>query len=322
MARFISTAFSPCPWPLMDAAPTNIKANAISIYLVLHRRGFGESDGRATVPMNEISAEAGVGQKATRTALRWLVNEGWITRVDQIGEASFYRVWTDEPKRTPRKSAKGSTPGKSARGSNGTPGKSAKGSRQNCQGNPRQDCQGHLYMKNIEKKEEKKSNNSPSPFPPSPATATETPQPAAAPDPIHEPKRATKPAKTKPAKLTITAADVEHSLPPGSVENYVRWWNEVREGRCTERALEAELAQIRLIENDPAGGSAAAAEQIRKALKKADLGCKAWQAITHENWQRYGGAQSAARAPYRKPAPWENEHGRSLVEQARFEGLI
>lgn len=268
---------------------------------------YAGKDDAAWPSIDRLALECHMSPRDVRKALKWLHQSGWITRQERPGFTSIYHVRSENPSPKRTRGAKGNPLPKRTRGplpqtNQGTPPPN---------GTPNN------------KQEQKPRTRTPLEGANDAGTSqTNSPQPAADTDPIRKPEREAKPAKTKPAKLTITAADVEHSLPPGSAENYVRWWNEARRGKRTERALETELKQIRLIENDPAGGSAAAAEQIRKALETADLGCQAWQAITHANWQRYGGAQSAARAMRHKPNPWENEHGHSLLQQAFVEGLI
>jgi hypothetical protein len=148
-----------------------------------------------------------------------------------------------------------------------------------------------IYLESLEEKENSQRNTSPTP---SFGIEPNSPPPAATADPVQEPQQPSKPRKPRAPRLRITAADVEGKVPANAVADYVTWWNEVRTGQCTEQTLKAELGQIQKIAADPAGGIAAAAEQIHAAASALSLGCKGWQAITHKNWLAFGRPKAGA----------------------------
>lgn len=157
------------------------------------------------------------------------------------------------------------------------------------------------------KKNQKEVENSPSPTPSRRPGRSKpnSPQPAAASVPGSEPEQK---AKRKPK----TTADpyASKQLPDNAIPNdllgvqqlLADWWAVKKPSSRTQRAFE--LACRRLMEQPP--------EDRELMLTNALIG----------GWQGLFPPKANAATSYRKPAPWENEHGRSLVEQAFVEGLI
>jgi hypothetical protein len=85
-------AFSSIPWQLMDALGAH--KNIAWVYLWLHRHGHGSDEG-AWASVATLARECHMDPKAVKTALRWLVGHGWVTRVSRSGRTSAYFVRVD-----------------------------------------------------------------------------------------------------------------------------------------------------------------------------------------------------------------------------------
>jgi hypothetical protein len=86
------------PYPLMDQVAEPGGKQRLIVYLFLHRHGFG-SDRGCYASITTLAAETGIARRDVIESLRWLVEEGWVTREQRPGMPSVYQVWADAPNR-------------------------------------------------------------------------------------------------------------------------------------------------------------------------------------------------------------------------------
>lgn len=127
---------------------------------------------------------------------------------------------------------------------------------------------------------------------PQPVVTQPQPQQPNAPRPLPAPPdpEAVVPVEPKARKrrepgFQPTAEDVPAALLP-VVSELLAFWA-CKGGKRTERAWVAQLGQLRQIQDDPAGGTDAARSQLEAGSQAAVFG-KAWMAVTHANWKRFG----------------------------------
>ena len=111
------------------------------------------------------------------------------------------------------------------------------------------------------------------------------PLPEPAPDPEAEAPVNPKGQKRKGAGFQPGEGDVPAALLP-VVRELLAFWAS-KGGKRTERAWAAQLGQLQRIQDDPAGGTEAVRTQLEAGAQAAVFG-KAWMAVTHANWERYG----------------------------------
>lgn len=128
-------------------------------------------------------------------------------------------------------------------------------------------------------------------WPEAPAATQPQPQQPNAPRPVPQPPdpEADAPVNPKGQKrkggFQPSEGDVPAALLP-VVRELLAFWAS-KGGKRTERAWAAQLGQLQRIQDDPAGGTEAVRGQLEAGAQAAVFG-KAWQAVTHANWERYG----------------------------------
>ncbi|MAK71879.1 MAG: hypothetical protein CMF19_07520 [Idiomarinaceae bacterium] len=88
---FRTARFASVPYELMDLMTMRGGKQVICVYLWLHRFGWGSDEGcwasRAT-----IANRTGIKVKDVQTALRWLIQQGWVVKTPRPGRTSVYTV--------------------------------------------------------------------------------------------------------------------------------------------------------------------------------------------------------------------------------------
>ena len=129
------------------------------------------------------------------------------------------------------------------------------------------------------------------PWPEVPAATQPQPQQPNAPRPLPTPADPEPIAPVNPKGTSRKGGfqpvegDVPAALLP-VVRELLAFWAS-KGGKRTERAWTAQLGQLQRIQDDPAGGTEAVRGQLEAGAQAAVFG-KAWQAVTHANWERYG----------------------------------
>ena len=93
---FRTARFASVPYELMDLMTMRGGKQVICVYLWLHRFGWGSDEGcwasRAT-----IANRTGIKVKDVQTALRWLIQQGWVVKTPRPGRTSVYTVLMQRP---------------------------------------------------------------------------------------------------------------------------------------------------------------------------------------------------------------------------------
>jgi hypothetical protein len=84
------------PWPLLDQITEPGGKQRLAVYLWLHRYGNGRQEG-CWASVQTLATKCGMDAKHVKTALRWLLDAGWIERISRPGQTSFYFVKADAP---------------------------------------------------------------------------------------------------------------------------------------------------------------------------------------------------------------------------------
>lgn len=98
MPRVANTGWAMAPYPLMDQVAGPGGKQRLIVYLFLHRHGYG-SDRGCYASVTTLAEETGIARRDVIESLRWLVEEGWVSREQRPGMPSVYQVWADAPNR-------------------------------------------------------------------------------------------------------------------------------------------------------------------------------------------------------------------------------
>lgn len=88
-----ASGFAIIPYALMDSVNS---ASIWAVYAVVHRHGFGSSDGCWT-SLETIRKESGVSRKVVQRSLLWLKDSGWLMAETRPGCTTVYRVLSEDP---------------------------------------------------------------------------------------------------------------------------------------------------------------------------------------------------------------------------------
>ena len=92
-SKVTASGFAIVPYALMES----IKDSAVwAVYAVVHRHGFGSSDGCWT-SLETIRRETGVSRKVVQRSLLWLKDSGWLMAEHRAGQTTVYRVVAEDP---------------------------------------------------------------------------------------------------------------------------------------------------------------------------------------------------------------------------------
>ena len=92
-SKVTASGFAIVPYALIES----IKDSAVwAVYAVVHRHGFGSSDGCWT-SLETIRRETGVSRKVVQRSLGWLKDSGWLMAEHRTGQTTVYRVVVEDP---------------------------------------------------------------------------------------------------------------------------------------------------------------------------------------------------------------------------------
>jgi hypothetical protein len=94
MPRISATSFAVLPTPLLFELAEH--KNIGWVYMMLHHHGNGSPEG-AWASVATLAQECHMSVKAVKTALRWLLENGWVERVSRPGFSSRYHLKMDTP---------------------------------------------------------------------------------------------------------------------------------------------------------------------------------------------------------------------------------
>jgi hypothetical protein len=99
-AQITRTAFAQVPITLLEQCSERSRRGALFVYLWLwHYAGIRD---QAFPSIQRLAAECHMKPDDVRKALKWLTEEGWITRTDRAGSTSLFHVrYEKTPRRTP-----------------------------------------------------------------------------------------------------------------------------------------------------------------------------------------------------------------------------
>ena len=95
-SKVSASGFAIVPYALMDSVQD---AAVWAVYAVVHRHGFGSSNGCWT-SLETIRRESGVSRKLVQRSLGWLKDSGWLMREQRPGHTTVYRVVSEDPGKT------------------------------------------------------------------------------------------------------------------------------------------------------------------------------------------------------------------------------
>ena len=299
--RITRPRFAQVPIALLEACAD--RKGTLFVYGWLwHYAGL---DDQAFPSITRLALECRMKPEDVRSSLRWLVENGWISRVDRPGQTALFHVryeQTPPPKGVPLPQ-KGDTP-------KGVPHPSPKRGR------------GPLPQKGDPNKRDLtrglKQDLEP-PLPPSGGNAGEDqgelitveamPITAAVPNDlaggiVSEPPPPTQPVKTRKARFQPSHDLIPAELLPVHPE-ILGFWS-VKAGSRSEQAWNGLITQLRLILQDPQGGTEALRGQLQEGINRAPI--KPWMSVTHSLWRTYGlkGSAGSLGSGNRRKTPEEH----------------
>lgn len=315
-ARLTRTRYAQVPIDVLEKYGD--KKGTIVVYCWLWH--YAGRDDQAFPSVDRLAAECRMKPDDVRVCLKSLTGDGWISRVDRPGQTTLFHVRSERVHPSPKRGTpppkrgtpkQGSTPlpqkGEPTPPPKGGPNKNhlTKTNYQEDLEPPfippaggRRDERGgtHPYLDQVEifgmdsqGSEQAQAQPQPQqpvkpwePSPPSPPAPDPEPQP----EPLAE---APVKARARKPKLVFepTEQDIPARLLPVASELLEFW--PTRSGQRTQRAWAAQLGELIKIQQDPAGGTEAIRSQLQAGIQAAIFG-KAWMAVTHANWQRFGRA--------------------------------
>ena len=281
--RITRPRFAQVPITLLEACAD--RKGSLFVYAWLWH--YAGQDDQAFPSINRLALECRMKPEDVRASLRWLVENGWITRVDRQGQTTLFHVryeQTPPPKGVPLPQ-KGDTPKRVGhpspkRGRGPLPQKGYPNKRDLTRG--------------IEQELEP-------PLPPSGGSAGEQQQQAIAPEPLtpiasppsppaggivaEPPPPEPKPVKPRKPRFKPSADDVPPDLAVVT-DDLLAFWP-TRSGQKTPEAWTRMLGQARQIQQDPLGGTQILRGQLQDGIN-ASVDGKPWQSLKYRNWQLYG----------------------------------
>ena len=95
-SKVSASGFAIVPYALMESVQD---AAVWAVYAVVHKHGFGSSDGCWT-SLETIRQETGVSRKVVQRSLGWLKDSGWLMAEHRSGYTTVYRVVAEDPGKT------------------------------------------------------------------------------------------------------------------------------------------------------------------------------------------------------------------------------
>lgn len=282
-ARITRPRFAQVPIALLEACAD--RKGTLFVYSWLWHYA-GQND-QAFPSIARLAMECRMKDDHVRAALRWLVQNGWISRVDRVGQTALFHVryeQTPPPKRGPLPQ-KGDPP-------KGGPHPSPK------KGIPPLPQKGDPNKRDLTRGTEQELEP---PLPPSGGSAREDHQEAMPAEPLAQitavpnapaggivaepPPPEPKPVKPRKPRFKPSADDVPQDLSAVSTDLLAFW--PTRSGQKTPEAWTRMLGQARQIQQDPLGGTQILRGQLQDGIN-ASIDGKPWQSLKYSNWQLYG----------------------------------
>jgi hypothetical protein len=312
--RITRPRFAQVPIALLEACAE--RKGTLFVYAWLWH--YAGQDDQAFPSITRLALECRMKVDDVRSSLRWLVENGWISRVDRAGQTALFHVryeQTPPPKGVPLPQ-KGDTP-------KGVPHPSPK------KGTPPLPHLGDPNKRDLTRGIEQDLEP---PLPPSGGSAREgqgelitvealpvdaalskSPESAKVPEPPPPTMATTKPRKPR---FQPTADDIPADLLPVQHELLAFW--PTRSGQMTPEAWTRMLGQARQIQQDQRGGTEILRGQLEDGIA-ASIDGKRWQSLKFKNWELYGpkAGAPAMRLGNRRPTPEENAAAAVAFIQAR-----
>jgi len=311
--RITRARFAQVPIALLEACAD--RKGTLFVYGWLwHYAGL---DDQAFPSINRLALECRMKAEDVRSSLRWLVENGWISRVDRPGQTALFHVryeQTPPPKGVPLPQ-KGDTPKGVAhpspkRGRGPLPQKGDPNKRDLTRG-IEQDLEPPLPPSGGNAGEDQGELITVEALPVD-AALSKAPGSGIVPEPPPTIMALTKPARKprfQPSQDLIPAA-----LLPVHPEILGFW--ATKAGARTQKAWDGLIKQLGLIQQDPLGGTEALRSQLQEGIDRAPI--KPWMSVTHSLWRTYGmkGARPGG-SSNRRPTPEENAAAAVAFIQAR-----
>jgi len=308
--RITRPRFAQVPIALLEACAE--RKGTLFVYAWLWH--YAGRDDQAFPSITRLALECRMKVDDVRSSLRWLVENGWIGRVDRPGQTALFHVRYeqtpplkggplpqkgDTPKRGPHPSPKKGTPPLPHLGD---PNKRdlTRGIEQDLEpplppsGGNAGEGQGELIT--IEAL-------------PVAAALSKSTESAMVPEPPHQTMALTKPARKprfQPSRDLIPA-----ELLPVHPEILGFW--AVKAGARTQQAWDGLIKQLDLIQQDPQGGTEMVRTQLQTGIDRAPI--KPWLSVSYGNWRKFGMQQGTT--CNRRPTPEENAAAAVAFIQAR-----
>ena len=286
-ARITRPRFAQVPISLLEACAD--RKGTLFVYSWLwHYAGL---DDQAFPSITRLALECRMKVDDVRSSLRWLVENGWISRVDRAGQTALFHVryeQTPPPKGGPLPQKgdppKGATHPSPKRGTPPLP---------------------HLGDPNKRDLTRGIEQDLEPPLPPSGGNAREgqgelieveaLPVDAAVPNVLEGSMVSEPPPPTKPVKARKPRFQPSHDLIPAELlpvhPEILGFWA-TKAGARSEQAWDGLIKQLRLIQDDVQGGTEMVRTQLQTGIDRAPI--KAWLSVTHSNWRKWGLNQGSA----------------------------
>lgn len=280
--RITRPRFAQVPIALLEACAD--RKGTLFVYAWLWH--YAGQDDQAFPSINRLALECRMKAEDVRSSLRWLVENGWISRVDRVGQTALFHVryeQTPPPKGGPLPQ-KGDTP-------KGVAHPSPKRGR------------GPLPQKGDPNKRDLRrgiEQDLEPPLPPAGGTPTEDqgqpiavealpplaalPKDSAGGTLFTPPPPATKPVKPRSPRFQPSQGLIPSDLLPVHAEIMAFW--ATKAGARSQQAWNSLMTQLGLIQADPQGGTDALRAQLQTAIDRAPI--KPWMSVTHALWRTYG----------------------------------
>ena len=285
--RITRPRFAQVPIALLEACAD--RKGTLFVYSWLwHYAGL---DDQAFPSITRLALECRMKVDDVRSSLRWLVENGWISRVDRAGQTTLFHVRYEQtpPLKGGPLPQKGDPPKRVAHPSpkKGTPPLPQKG-----------DPNKRDLTRGIEQDLEP-------PLPPSGGNAREgqgelieveaLPVTTAVPNALGGGMVSEPPPPTKPVKARKPRFQPSHDLIPAELlpvhPEILGFWA-TKAGARSEQAWDGLIKQLRLIQDDVQGGTEMVRTQLQTGIDRAPI--KAWLSVTHSNWRKWGLNQGLA----------------------------
>jgi len=283
-ARITRPRFAQVPIALLEACAD--RKGTLFVYSWLWH--YAGQDDQAFPSIARLAMECRMKDDHVRSSLRWLVEKGWISRVDRVGQTALFHVRYEQTpppkggplpqKGDPQKRGPHPFP---KRGIPPLPQKGDPNKRDLTRGTEQEylepplppsggsACEDHRGAIAAELLTPIASH----PIPPAGAIVAEPPPP--------EPR----PMKPRTPKFQPSADDVPLDLAPATADLLAFWPR--RSGQMTPAAWDRMIGEARKILEDPRGGIEILRGQLQEGVT-AGIDGKRWQSLKFKNWEQFG----------------------------------